>query len=560
MPQFDVQRLKQRAGGVFAGFTRGQKAMMAVAVVGVLAGLMLFARNGGESQMAALYSNLSASDASAITDELSSQGVPYRLDNGGSTVLVPAGRVYDLRLSMVGKGLPATQGYAILDDNSLGTSTFEQKVDYQRAIEGELAQTIQAFDVVEAATVHLVIPPDVAFAQDDRRATGSVQVQTVGDRVLNAMQVQSIVNLVASSVKGLSPDDVTLTDRQGRMYHAPGMDGAAGAAADLQSSQKDAFEADLADRIRGTLEAITGPGRVRVQVSSTIDFDAKATTTKRFTPPAVPAGNPALAASETGVTETFTGAGDAGGGDALGPDGQPNTGDETAAVPDNYQRTETERVYAVDEVTEEIRNAPGDVTTLSVAVLVDSTVVDAATVTAIEEIVTAAAGITPARGDVLEVSAVEFDTTAAEAAQAELDAAKAAESKQAGNDMIRTIAAVAVVVLILLAAWRNVRKAAKRAQRVEARAVDLTDLEALQAKLAELGPATTALGAGEDDALALAAGSLDEEGQLRPVEQSPEDRARQLVEDEVADLIDKQPEEVARLLRGWLAERRTAKR
>src|SRR5438477_6145355 len=168
-----------------------------------------------------LFTGLDAKAASSVVDKLKADGVPYKLDNQGSAVLVPATKVYDLRLSLSAAGLPkgGTVGYELLDKQGLTTSEFTQKVDYQRAVEGELARTLMALDGVENASVHLAVPQDTLFTDNKQPTRASVLLKTSTD--LSDDAVQSIVNLVASSVPNLNPNDVTVADTAGRVLSSP---------------------------------------------------------------------------------------------------------------------------------------------------------------------------------------------------------------------------------------------------------------------------------------------------------------------------------------------------
>src|SRR5690242_5168193 len=197
-----VLQVVKRVTGTFGAFTPGQKAVTIFAVIGLVAGGMLFAKWASKPTYAPLFSNLSSTDASAIVDKLNSGGTPYQLANGGGTIMVPQSQVYDLRLKMSGQGLPSQSdtGYSLLDKQGLTTSDFMQNVDYQRALEGELGKTIKSIDGVQGATVHLALPQKDVFATDTQKPTASVLVTTALGRTLSSDQVQSIVHLVAASV------------------------------------------------------------------------------------------------------------------------------------------------------------------------------------------------------------------------------------------------------------------------------------------------------------------------------------------------------------------------
>jgi flagellar M-ring protein FliF len=175
-----VLTVAKRVTGTFAAFTPGQKAVTLLGVVALVLGGVLFANWAAKPTYAPLFSNLSSTDASAIVDKLNSSGTTYQLADGGTTIMVPQGQVYDLRLKMSGQGLPAQSdtGYSLLDKQGVTTSDFMQNVDYQRALEGELGKTIKSINGVQAAAVHLAIPQKDVFATDSQKPTASVLVTT----------------------------------------------------------------------------------------------------------------------------------------------------------------------------------------------------------------------------------------------------------------------------------------------------------------------------------------------------------------------------------------------
>ena len=224
---FDIKRLLERGRAVLADFTAGQKTVTALVVVGLIVGAYLFSGWASKPSYTPLFSNLAASDASAITDKLTAAKEPYKLADGGSTILVPQKDVYQLRLDMAKANLPTggVSGYSLLDKGGITTSQFQQNVEYQQALEGELTKTIEAIDGVNAAVVHVVLPSNDVFTDDSSKPTASVLVTTDPSKPLGASQVQAIVHLVASSVEGLDPNNVTVADSQGDILSVAGDDG-----------------------------------------------------------------------------------------------------------------------------------------------------------------------------------------------------------------------------------------------------------------------------------------------------------------------------------------------
>lgn len=539
MPKLDLTQLKHRAGSLLEGFTRGQKTMLVVAVGAAVIGAFVFLQWASAPSWAPLYSGLPSEEAAGVTQELDTMGIAYKLE-GGDTILVHRDAVYQARLDLSAKGLPAdgAPGYDLLDDQGITTSQFKQRVDFQRALEGELVKTIKALDGVESASVHLVIPEDDLFTDDPVRPTASVLVGTRADAVLSTDQVRSIVHLVASSVEGLQATDITVADQSGRMLAEPGEDGLAAGGGDVRTGQTAAFENGLARSIEELVTPIAGAGHARVQVSADLDFDDRSTTSETF-------GDPKTApvAQESTSNETYSGSGGAVGG-VLGPDALPVT--DTAGTGTDYEKAQADRVFAVNKVTEQVDKAPGDVRRLSVAVLID----DSADVNMnqLTSLVAAAAGIDTARGDRLEVTQLAFDDSALPADTPELGPGDGADNPMLG--IARIAGVVGIIALVLFLAYRSARRSSV------ARYPLAIPLEAL-----ELGTGTVRE-LDDDDA---EGHRFDEDyddeldlAQLEAVRDHELERGQEqlVVQSQIGDLIDRQPDEVAQVLRAWLADRR----
>src|SRR3954468_10024845 len=226
MALLDVDRLKQGGQKFVTGFTPGQKVMSVLGIAGLAIAMFMFTKWSSKPNYAPLFSNLSAKDAGDITKALDGMKVPYQLTDGGATIEVPQKNLYKARVDLSSKGLPAnSDGYALLDKAGITTSEFTQHVDYQRAVQTELANTIQAINGVHGATVNLALPSDDPFVGDTApKATAAVQVDTGGVQMAPE-QVQAIVHLVSSSVKDLSPEGITVSDTMGHLLYSSGQDG-----------------------------------------------------------------------------------------------------------------------------------------------------------------------------------------------------------------------------------------------------------------------------------------------------------------------------------------------
>jgi len=219
-----VSRLRSQGSAMMSGFSSGQKAVVGVAVLGVVIGGYLFMSWAGQPTYVPLFSNLGSSDAAAITQKLAANKVPYQLAEDGQQILVPQADVNQQRLDMAAAGLPSsgTQGYSLLDSAGVTTSEFQQQVEYQQAVSDELEQTIESINGVSSASVSVVIPQQSLFDTSSDQPSASVLVSLEPGSSLSAEQVQAVVHLVASSIDGLSPDNVTVVDQYGDVLNAPG--------------------------------------------------------------------------------------------------------------------------------------------------------------------------------------------------------------------------------------------------------------------------------------------------------------------------------------------------
>jgi flagellar M-ring protein FliF len=258
--------------GAMAGITAALFGFFAYIVMGM-----------SEEPMSLLYAGLDAKDSAAIVQKLEAAKIPYELQSGGTSIMVPSDRALRLRMEYAGEGLPAggSVGYEIFDKmDAFGQTSFVQNLNMIRALEGELARTIRALDQIDTARVHLVMPKKELFAKDAAKPSASVVLRSRGGRIGPA-QVQAIQNLVSSSVSGLSPDAVTIIDERGALL-------ASGSSSDMTAARLDDRTAAHQERLRNQVEdiltRIVGPGRARVQVSAEMDFSKITKSSETFDP------------------------------------------------------------------------------------------------------------------------------------------------------------------------------------------------------------------------------------------------------------------------------------
>jgi flagellar M-ring protein FliF len=535
-----ITAIFRKGTGAFGSFSPGQKAVTIFAVVALVIGGYFFATWAGQPTYAPLFSGLTPVDANSIVDQLNTDGVPYKLTDGGTTIMVPDGQVYGERIKVSAAGLPSQgeAGYELLDKQGVMTSEFMQQITYRRALEGELSKTIKSIDGVNTAAVHLAIPEKDVFTDDTQKPTASVLVDT-GTRSLTSGQVQSVVHLVASSVEGLDPANVTVVGANGKVLSASDDSSAADGAGDGASATT-AYEQRLNGALQKLLETVLGPNHSAVQVTADLDLASTETKTQRYV--ADPTTPPL---SESKKTEAYSGNGGVATGGVLGPDNIQVPAGTANGSPGTYQQSTETRNNAVGMVTETRKDAPGAVKKLSVAVVIDSSVANVNTAQ-LQQLVSSAVGLDPQRGDMIAVSSMAFDQTAAKAeANAQADASKAAKGAVQQKYIEMGGVVLAILVLMIIAALSSRKQ--RRENRQELSADANAALEEMQAAI-EQARAKMALEGGGGGA----AGAL-ESSPASPGEVA-EREARQR---NLALLVERQPDEVAQLLRGWLADRRS---
>lgn len=493
--------------------------VMIVAALAVLAmGGVMFSKWVTTPSYTVLYSGLGPEDVAGTIEELETLGVPYSLEGGGSTVLVPRDKLYETRAQLAGEGITGTTevpGYELLDEQGMTVSDFRQRVDYQRALEGELSKTLMAMDGIDSATVRLVMPEEELFAERQKPVTASILLDT--KRPLVETEVESVTFLVSSAVEGLTPEQITVADATGAVLHAPGSVGGASVATNRNLRQTQQYESALASDITKLLSS-AGGAPASVVVRATLNFDEVETQTDTYDP------RRRVAISEQAAEETFEGIGQAPGqAGTVGVDGEVTPPVE--GTQNSYTKSDITREYGVSRTTATTRNAPGSVEKLSVAIVMDDgtlTGVEGLPTGDVESLVAAAVGLDPRRGDSVAVSTMALPKPG-EVAE---------EPKPAGPmALVPQIVGAVVLLLTCLALFLMTRR--RRGPKVielDTPVLELRDVA--DARDDDQAPGET-LRIPETVAVA---GGLDRE---------------------VRDLVAGQPEEIALLLRSWLADRRS---
>ncbi len=378
---------------------------------------LLWMSDGGRQQV--LYTQLTIEDAAAITAKLGEMQIPYTLAGDGTTILSPSHLVYDTRLRLASEGLPqgGGSGFELFDQTNFGMTEFMQKLNYQRALQGELARTIARLAAVLNARVHIALPEKSLFIEQQDEPTASVVLKLTSGRRLTPEQVTGITHLVSSSIVGLSPDNVTIVDTTGRILNHQQQNSSLLSQTEAQLDYQQTLQQNIERRVQSLLEPTVGKGKVLVRATATLDLQHSERTEELFD-----AENPAIRSeqrsSEQGGGSGFTAAGVPGvrtNVSTTGGNTQTNTGSTSSS-------RESETInYEVSKKVSKIVTPSGGIKQLSVAVLVDGTYKPGgrdgenvyvprteAELSQYREIVKSAVGYNESRGDRIEVANMPF--------------------------------------------------------------------------------------------------------------------------------------------------------
>ena len=331
-----------------------------------------------------LYTNVSDRDGGAVMASLAQMNVPYKFADGGA-LLVPANQVHEVRLKLAGQGLPkgGLVGFELMESQKFGVSQFAEQINYQRALEGELARSIQALAAVQTARVHLALSKPSAFMREQPKPSASVLLNLYPGRNLDAAQVSAIVHLVSNSVPDLHAKNVTLVDQNGNLLSTE-QNGARGALDASQLRFRQELEQSYNARIEAILAPITGPNNVRAQIAADLDFSETEHAEEIYKPNQNPAD---IAIRSQQASEALAGgAGGTSGGvpgalsnqppapataPITAPAATPGTNASAPAAPSSQLRKDTTTNYEVDKTIRHTRQELGRIKRLAVAVVVN---------------------------------------------------------------------------------------------------------------------------------------------------------------------------------------------
>ncbi len=517
---------------IFNELPIGKKIALIAFGVLLAAGILVTSYLSSGVEYTVLYANLSQEDALAASEKLKARKIMYKLENGGTAISVPGKEVYQLRLELAGEGIPSGGGvgFELFDKTTFGMTEFVQKLNYRRALQGELQRTINSIAAVQSSRVHISIPNKSIFEEDKQKPTASVVLKLRGNKKLNKSQVEGMAHLISASVEGLNPADVTIVDSHGTILSVPDEDG--DEMTKLSNRQMDMrrnYENDIEKRVRTMLEHVVGNGKAIIRVTAAIDFKQEQRTEELYDPESQ------VARSEHRIEEKSTGPavpmGVAGVSSNI-----PETGEAGQIIGKPAESTKTQETvnYEINKVVKTVVEPAMQVKKLSVAVMVDGKYketkgADGKTAREfvplaneekerISGLVRTAIGFEGNRQDMVTVESMQFEETALMAEAERLDAESQQELMMTGIKYAGyTIAGVILFMFLLRPVARWLTASNKEVEELRTFPQTVSQMEK---ELNDL------MGAKENEVI--------------------DYRKR------VTDLISSNPEQAAELLRSWL--------
>jgi flagellar M-ring protein FliF len=528
-----------------------RKLMLAGGLVALLAILMSMMMMGREGDYRVLYSNLSDKDGGAIIASLQQMQVPYKHAEGGAAILVPADKVHDVRLKLAAAGLPkgSVVGFELMESQKFGVTQFQERLNFQRGLEGELTRSIQSIASVQGARVHLALPNQNGFFREQQKPSASVVLTLYPGRTLDRSQVAGIIHLVSSSVPEMSTKAVSVVDQSGSLLSGPQEGGDQGGLDAQQLQYVRQIEANYTQRVRDILEPVVGKDNFRAQVTAEVDFSQTESTAEEYKPnqkpgeasvrsqqsseqagqgSATPSGIPGAASNQPPVPATAP----------VNGASQPLQAGQGGAT-GGTSRKEAVTNYEVDKLVRVTRNATGNIKRLNAAVVLNHrTTKDAkgktntqpisdAEIEKLTALVRETIGMDDKRGDSIKLVTAPFQEVKEEVDDTPL------WKRPETVDLIRTLAVpTALTLAALIVVFGAIRPAIQAAK-----PLPLPEPEAGET-------AVTALNAVVDDEESLPGG----QGETLALEGPGPDKRLEMA----IQLSKDNPLAVANVLRGWM--------
>lgn len=521
-----LKQIWKQFKSIYSKMTPSQKVSFVLVIASIGICLVVVALWSASPDYVVLFSDLSTEDAAKIHAKLNELKIPYDVE--GTTIKVPSQHVYETRLTLANEGLPkgANVGYEIFDKTTMGQTDYIQRLNFQRALEGELSRTISSLETVEFARVHLVLPKPTIFSEKEEKVSASIIVTTRNGNITKS-NVVAITHLVSSSVEGLEPSEVTIIDSSGNLLSSV-MD--ENIAVSLTSSQLEAqknIERYLETKVSSLLTGVLGPGKAIVRVTADVDFSQKESTAERYNPESQ------VARSENRIEESSS----------MGED-QDSTVEKTIT---NFE---------INKTVEHIIGATGQVSRLSIAVVIDGTYRfegdgrnrEKVYVPRTEEekesirrLVVSSIGISEERADTVEVINIPFDNSY-------LEEQEILMQKVQREQLIRSVLEQwpwVVVGVIFIVLFISLQKIISQAS--------LTRVAISSSGAGRKGGGTRRSQA-EDEMYERIREQELEDQDKESQEAMAERMLRERVEAEVSHLAQQNPDAVAKVIKGWLSE------
>ncbi len=520
--------------GIFNKLAPQQKMMIGgIAIVTVvLLGVLVSFLN--EPNYSTVYTNLAQEDAAKVLEHLNSKKILYKIEDGGSTIKVSSEVVYETRLELASKGIPNSGiiGYEIFDKSTMGMSEFMQKLNYKRALEGELSRTIAEQDGIESARIHIVKPEKSIFKNEQNDATASV-VLKLSRSSISKENINAIVNLVASSVEGLDKNNITLLDTNGRLLSQQSDENGFGVSTSKQYEIKQQIESYLVKKAQKVLDNILGYGNAIVQINAELNFDQVERTIEDFDP------ERQVAVSEQTIKTENIGA---------------TYSDTTAQVSQNSTIN-----YEISKTIQRVVEGTGNIKRLTVATVINDetkqvkngeeveTVHEprsAEQIQKLEQIVRNAVGIDEVRGDQFSIVNIHFDNGSSDA---NYDEANQTEQTPFDNmdkliNLILIVSAIIASLILLLKLMKRLKT-----EKIMIGTVNPSGLAVAGAMSPSLNDfASTTLPSPEKRKL-FPLGDLEDEI-------SDEALMKKNQNEKISNYVQKNPVDAAKLINSWLKE------
>lgn len=488
-------------------------------LIGILGALIYLGISLGSTKYAVLFSNIDKNDMGAVYTKLKEKKEDFKVE--GNSILVPKDKVDSLRMEVLSE-VPMTsgsEGFELLDKSKFGATDAEMKINYQRALQGELERTIKSFPEVDNVRVHLVLPEDSVFVKDATPAKASITLKLLPYKKLTEDQVKAIIALVSGSVKNLPKENVEVNDTNGSLskdlFNKDNTD--MQGAAEKQQGLKKEYEKNLENKALNMLEAVYGKDKVKVKVNADLNFDAVEKENVTYDPKNV-------VVSEKSVKDTNKDAQNPASGspvdDAMGNRIEQN---KDGSVTTHEESTKN---YEISKSQDKTIKAPGAVDRLTISVVLDGAL-DNATRTSVTNAVASAVGYDQRRGDTISVEGIPFDTGAKDKINKDLEEMKKEEEAQKRMKLYTGIGIAAGIAIIALAIFLIRRKKKEdEEEEMEPQGIDVVIT---------------------DDT------PMEEQVNFKPIQLDVENEKTH-IEKEIRKYASEKPEQVADIIKSWLAE------